>query len=136
MRHSGGQQGRQQFAVRGSCQGMWRGLLASGFPAQVCTNQPTAHHAMLRSPLLQCGFKDGSDRLHLRLPEEVAHRIAPASPLASWLQAGGGGLSQDADSEIVVVVSPQPGCHILLACTPLSTARPPSACLQLEGTAA
>ena len=57
-------------------------------------------------PLLQCGFKDGSDRLHLRLPEEVAHRIVPASPLAGWLQAGGGGLSLDADNEIVVVVSP------------------------------
>ena len=54
---------------------------------------------------MQCGFKDGSDRLHLRLPEEVTHRIVPASPLASWLQAGGGGLSQDADTEIFVVVS-------------------------------
>lgn len=36
--------------------------------------------------------------------QEVVHTIGPGSPLASWLEPGG--LSEDADSEIVVVVSP------------------------------
>lgn len=35
--------------------------------------------------------------------QEVVHTIGPSSPLASWLEQGG--LSADADSEIVVVVS-------------------------------
>jgi hypothetical protein len=52
---------------------------------------------------LQCGYKSGTDRLYLRLPQEVVHPIDDASPLASWLQPGG--LSGDADSEIVVLVS-------------------------------
>lgn len=51
----------------------------------------------------QCGYKTGRDRLYLRLPQEVVHRIDATSPLASWLEPGG--LSADADSEIVVLVS-------------------------------
>ena len=52
---------------------------------------------------MQCGHADGTDRLHLRLPSEVVHQIDGNSPLASWHQPGG--LSADADSEIVVVVT-------------------------------
>lgn len=59
-----------------------------------------------RSPLppaLQCGFRAGTDKLYLRLPHELTHAIDAASPLAAWREQGG--LSEDADSEIVVVVS-------------------------------
>jgi hypothetical protein len=54
-------------------------------------------------PTLQCGYEDGTDRLHLRLPVEVTHVIDDDSPLANWLEADG--MARDADSEIVVVVS-------------------------------
>lgn len=115
---------------------------------------------LLPLPALQCGYKKGTDKLYLRLPQvprllstvvgscwrvefagqrcraaclslcvpscwwvspawslinlppcpldspppqEVRHTIDAGSPLASWLEPGG--LSEDADSEIVVVVS-------------------------------
>lgn len=53
--------------------------------------------------LLECGFRDGADRLYLRLPMEVNHVIDDSSPLASWRDAEG--LQADERSEIVVVVS-------------------------------
>ena len=52
---------------------------------------------------LQCGYEDGTDRLHLRLPMLLTHVIDADSPLVAWLQPGG--LEQDLQSEIVVVVS-------------------------------
>ena len=51
------------------------------------------------------GYRNGEDRLLLRFPMVVAHVITPASPLAAWLQ-GPSALHADADSEIVVLVSP------------------------------
>jgi hypothetical protein len=61
--------------------------------------------AQLKSgpPPLQCGYENGSDRLHLRVPVEVTHIITSDSPLATWLSPGG--MLADLDSEIVVVVS-------------------------------
>jgi len=48
----------------------------------------------------------GADRLCLRLPTVVMHVIEDGSPLAHW--ADPSGILLDADSEIVVVVSPPP----------------------------
>lgn len=52
---------------------------------------------------LQCGYHQGTDRLYLRLPVEVCHVIDERSPIASWLRPGG--IMEDADSEIVVVIN-------------------------------
>ena len=51
---------------------------------------------------LDVGHETGADRLCLRLPALVTHHITPDSALAHWNEAGG--ILQDADSEIVVVV--------------------------------
>ena len=60
------------------------------------------------------GHETGADRLCLRLPALVTHRITAESALAHWNEPGG--ILQDADSEIVVVV-PTP-------CTPFNTFAP------------
>lgn len=52
---------------------------------------------------MQCGYKDGSDRIHLRLPILLTHEIDSKSPLRNWLEEGG--LDKDANSEIVVVIN-------------------------------
>ncbi|PSC68160.1 E set domain-containing [Micractinium conductrix] len=52
---------------------------------------------------LDCGYDTGEDRLYLRLPVEVCHPITEGSPISNWLQPGG--LMEDADSEIVVVIN-------------------------------
>ncbi|KAL4858599.1 G protein-activated inward rectifier potassium channel 4 [Chlorella vulgaris] len=69
-------------------------------PVEWCAANPS--HPPFTLHTLQCGYKTGRDRLYLRLPQEVVHRIDAASPLASWLEPGG--LSADADSEIVVLL--------------------------------
>ncbi len=51
---------------------------------------------------LDVGHETGADRLCLRLPALVTHRITADSALAHWNEPGG--ILQDADSEIVVVV--------------------------------
>lgn len=53
--------------------------------------------------LMQCGYSDGSDRLHLRLPGLLTHVIDADSPLASWREPGG--IDADASAEIVVVLN-------------------------------
>ena len=58
---------------------------------------------------LDLGYRQGSDRLLLRLPVTVRHTVDNSSPLARW-QSGPSAMSEDADSEIVVVVSPCPDC--------------------------
>lgn len=55
---------------------------------------------------LDLGHEVGADRLCLRLPTVVMHVIKDGSPLAHW--ADPSGILLDADSEIVVVVSPPP----------------------------
>lgn len=52
---------------------------------------------------LDCGYKDGTDRLYLRLPTILAHVIDNESPLASWREPGG--LEADFHSEVVVVIN-------------------------------
>jgi hypothetical protein len=52
---------------------------------------------------LECGYDTGEDRLYLRLPVQVAHKITDESPIAHWLKPGG--MMEDADSEIVVVIN-------------------------------
>ena len=52
------------------------------------------------------GHELGADRLCLRLPALVTHHITADSALAHWNDPGG--ILQDADSEIVVVVRPIP----------------------------
>ncbi|KAL4447568.1 hypothetical protein ABPG75_004787 [Micractinium tetrahymenae] len=52
---------------------------------------------------LECGYRTGEDRLYLRLPVEVSHPITERSPIHRWLKPGG--LMEDADSEIVVVIN-------------------------------
>ena len=52
---------------------------------------------------LEVGHRPGINRLCLRLPTVVTHAIGPDSPLAHWDEPSG--ILQDADSEIVVVVS-------------------------------
>ena len=52
---------------------------------------------------MQCGYKNGSDRLHLRLPYILTHIIDADSPLAPWREPGG--LDADRNSEIVVVIN-------------------------------
>jgi hypothetical protein len=69
-------------------------------PVEWCRAHPTLPSFTLHT--LECGYMKGTDKLHLRLPQEMVHTISPASPLASWLEPGG--LSADADSEIVVVL--------------------------------
>ncbi|KDD76315.1 inward potassium channel rectifier, partial [Helicosporidium sp. ATCC 50920] len=55
---------------------------------------------------LECGYVDGTDRLHLRLPVEVAHVIDASSPLAAWDGPDAtAALRADADAEVVVVLS-------------------------------
>ena len=54
---------------------------------------------------LEVGHRPGINRLCLRLPTVVTHAIGPDSPLAHWDEPSG--ILQDADSEIVVVVSPR-----------------------------
>jgi len=53
--------------------------------------------------MLSCGYRDGSDRVHLRLPQLVVHEIDGSSPLRNWLDEGG--LEQDATTEITVVIN-------------------------------
>ncbi|KAL4443440.1 hypothetical protein ABPG75_011177 [Micractinium tetrahymenae] len=69
-------------------------------PAEWCREHPDRPPFQLRQ--LDCGYSSGADRLYLRLPFEVVHTIDASSPLAGWLEPGG--LSEDADSEIVVVL--------------------------------
>ncbi|KAL4429159.1 hypothetical protein ABPG77_010138, partial [Micractinium sp. CCAP 211/92] len=69
-------------------------------PADWCREHPHLPPFELRQ--LDCGYSTGADRLHLRLPVEVVHTIDSSSPLAGWLEPGG--LSEDADSEIVVLL--------------------------------
>ncbi len=54
-----------------------------------------------------------SSRLCLRLPVVCSHAIVPGSPLAQW--ASPSGILGDADSEIVVMVTPtrRAPCHPL-----------------------
>lgn len=52
---------------------------------------------------MQCGYRNGSDRIHLRLPTLLVHEIDSKSPLKGWLEEGG--LDKDANSEIVVVIN-------------------------------
>lgn len=52
---------------------------------------------------LECGYRSGEDRLYLRLPVEVSHPITEKSPIHQWLKPGG--LMEDADSEIVVLIN-------------------------------
>ena len=56
---------------------------------------------------LDLGYQQGTDRLLLRFPLVISHTIDSHSPLRAW-QAGPSALAADADSEIVVVVSPCP----------------------------
>jgi Inward rectifier potassium channel C-terminal domain len=51
---------------------------------------------------LECGYEQGEDRLHLRLPTLLTHTIDADSPLAAWREPGG--VEIDSMSEIVVVV--------------------------------
>ncbi len=53
--------------------------------------------------LLQCGYRNGSDRIHLRLPTLLTHEIDEKSPLRSWREPGG--LAADSNAEIVVVIN-------------------------------
>ena len=53
--------------------------------------------------MLSCGYRDGSDRVHLRLPQIVAHVIDEESPLRNWLKEGG--LEEDYAAEITVVIN-------------------------------
>ena len=53
--------------------------------------------------MLSCGYRDGSDRVHLRLPQLVVHEIDENSPLRNWLEEGG--LEEDAAAEITVVIN-------------------------------
>jgi hypothetical protein len=53
--------------------------------------------------LLQCGYKSGADRIHLRLPILLIHEIDSKSPIKNWLEEGG--LDKDVHSEIVVVIN-------------------------------
>ena len=53
--------------------------------------------------MLSCGYRDGSDRVHLRLPQLVVHEIDEKSPLRNWLNEGG--LEEDIASEITVVIN-------------------------------
>jgi hypothetical protein len=55
--------------------------------------------------MLEVGYEEGNDRLLLWLPVVCKHVITDSSPLASWLKPSG--VMADADSAIVVVVSPQ-----------------------------
>lgn len=54
---------------------------------------------------LDLGYSTGRDRLLLRLPVVVRHLVDDDSPLSRW-QSGPSGIGEDADSEIIVVVSP------------------------------
>lgn len=53
---------------------------------------------------LDLGYSTGRDRLLLRLPVTVRHLVDDESPLAHW-QSGASRIGEDADSEIIVVVS-------------------------------
>lgn len=53
---------------------------------------------------LDLGYNVGRDRLLLRLPVIVRHVIGENSPVSRW-QKGSTAIAEDADSEIVVVVS-------------------------------
>ena len=53
--------------------------------------------------LLQCGYKNGADRIHLRLPILLIHEIDSKSPIKNWLEEGG--LDKDVHSEIVAVIN-------------------------------
>ncbi|KAI8110913.1 hypothetical protein M9434_004487 [Picochlorum sp. BPE23] len=53
--------------------------------------------------MLACGYRNGSDRIHLRLPILVTHEIDEKSPLRSWAEPGG--LAADSNAEIVVVIN-------------------------------
>ncbi|EFN59959.1 hypothetical protein CHLNCDRAFT_133057 [Chlorella variabilis] len=66
-------------------------------------HQPTDGHPAFQQFHLECGYETGEDRLYLRLPIEVCHPITEDSPIAGWLKPGG--LIEDADSEIVVVIN-------------------------------
>ena len=54
---------------------------------------------------LDLGYQQGHDRLLLRFPLVISHVVDGQSPLRAW-QAGPSAMAADADSEIVVVVSP------------------------------
>ncbi len=71
------------------------------------------------------GHETGADRLCLRLPALVTHHITPDSALAHWNEPGG--ILQDADSEIVVVVRLCPRFDRLLAQLPSATVCAPNA---------
>lgn len=60
-------------------------------------------HLLYIKILLQCGYKNGADRIHLRLPILLVHEIDSKSPLKNWLEEGG--LDKDAHSEITVVIN-------------------------------
>lgn len=53
---------------------------------------------------LDLGYSEGHDRLLLRLPVTVRHEVGDTSPISKW-RGGPAALSEDADAEIVVVVS-------------------------------
>lgn len=59
---------------------------------------------------LDLGYSTGRDRLLLRLPVVVRHLVDDDSPLSRW-QSGPSGIGEDADSEIIVVVSRFRACH-------------------------
>ena len=59
---------------------------------------------------LDLGYSTGRDRLLLRLPVVVRHLVDDDSPLSRW-QSGPSGIGEDADSEIIVVVSCFRACH-------------------------
>ena len=52
---------------------------------------------------MQCGYRTGADRIHLRLPTLISHEIDSKSPLRNWLTEGG--LARDSNSEILVVIN-------------------------------
>ena len=66
------------------------------------------------------GHETGADRLCLRLPALVTHHVTADSALAHWNEPGG--ILQDADSEIVVVVFFRSMHRVPIPARPLSTA--------------
>jgi len=54
---------------------------------------------------LGVGYDEGRDRMWMRFPVEIAHRVDDASPLRGWRTAAG--VAADAGCEVVVVVEGQ-----------------------------
>jgi hypothetical protein len=87
----------------------WKSVNQAGSIGDTAPNGETFHQIML-----SCGYKDGSDRVHLRLPHLIVHEVDDKSPLRNWLEEGG--LEQDAASEITVVINAYKftnGCNML-----------------------